>query len=267
MDRVFKRHRVAELNVVKSQRKFLSEKDATQRFKYLKTLITSLPRTELHKFFVSNRSCIFYTFTDLFFCPEQESKQRANSSYTKDLKSVLTLLENILTLLPDYIRLRWQYNSIVEVLEELLCDRNALSIRKYGIRLFLIWYQVLGTSATPRCHQMFVNLVPKFGTWISDYQNRGSLSTSDKIPSPLLNSSRSYFGISPRECTLFTFPNYEERQSSQDVGRELLEHFLRCLVSDVLSVTWNDCPQDQHLMQFWFLFEQLKHTYLPVIFP
>lgn len=63
---------------------------------------------------------------------------------------------------------------LVEILEELLDERNALSIRKEGIRLFLIWFQVLGTNATEKCHHLFVNLVPGFGGIILEFQRKES---------------------------------------------------------------------------------------------
>ena len=36
-------------------------------------------------------------------------------------------------------------------------------LRKEGIRLFLLWYQVLMDNATDECHKTFAGLVPKLG--------------------------------------------------------------------------------------------------------
>lgn len=70
------------------------------------------------------------------------------------------------------------YISLVEVLEDLLDGKNAFWIRKIAIRLFLIWYQILGVNATTNCHQLFYHLVPEFGGLITEYQKRGESNDS-----------------------------------------------------------------------------------------
>ena len=37
-------------------------------------------------------------------------------------------------------------------------------LRRDGMRLFLLWYQVLMDNATDECHKTFAGLVPKLGT-------------------------------------------------------------------------------------------------------
>jgi len=36
-------------------------------------------------------------------------------------------------------------------------------LRREGMRLFLIWYEILMDNATDECHRMFESLVPKIG--------------------------------------------------------------------------------------------------------
>jgi len=45
---------------------------------------------------------------------------------------------------------------------DLLCCM--LQLRREGMRLFLIWYEVLMDNATDECHKMFQSLVPKIGS-------------------------------------------------------------------------------------------------------
>lgn len=37
-------------------------------------------------------------------------------------------------------------------------------LRREGMRLFLVWYQILMENATEECHQTFACLVPKLGS-------------------------------------------------------------------------------------------------------
>ncbi|KER29308.1 hypothetical protein T265_04053 [Opisthorchis viverrini] len=276
MDRVFRRHKASEGSVEKSQRKFLADKESSQKLKHLRILIGQLPSTELQNFFVENRSYIFHIFTDSFGSVEQELRQKVSPTNLKELENVLVVFEKILLLLPEYIREKWQYNGIMDVLDQLLNERNAVSVRKFGIRLFLLWYQILADKATPKCHKMFTSLVPNFGFWISEYQKRskpdasGSISGTGKknaIP-PVTSQPKANFGISPGDNgALVPSVQVEEQQSNQDLEQTLLQHFLSSLVSEVAKVSWREQQQEKHLMQLWFLFEQLKRTYLPVVFP
>ncbi|CAH8494814.1 unnamed protein product [Heterobilharzia americana] len=52
-----------------------------------------------------------------------------------------------------------------------------------------------------------------------------------------------------------------------DESLVLLQALLRYLVTESIKVEWSQLRYEQHLMQLWFLFEKLKHSYLPVIFP
>ncbi|CAL8095841.1 unnamed protein product [Calicophoron daubneyi] len=283
MDRVFRRHRTSEVSVIKSKKKFLADKDSPQRLKHLRVLINQLPSCDLHAFFNENYSFIFHTFSEAFFLLDNEPKQKVTQAHVKELENALSVFENILLLLPDLISRKWQYNCIVEILEELLNEKNAVSIRKEGIRLFLIWYQILGANATAKCHQMFTNLVPGFGNLIFEYQKRETLCLSS-VEDPELRaavkqneasvstvqtgsgnlSGTSRISVTPRELGIL-LPLAE--QPTANIPQILLQHFLKTMVSEVSRVSWSSLIQEHHLMQFWFLFEQFKRTYLPVIFP
>ena len=38
-----------------------------------------------------------------------------------------------------------------------------MKLRRDGMRLFLIWYQILQDNASDECHQIFLQLVPGLG--------------------------------------------------------------------------------------------------------
>ncbi|TPP56499.1 hypothetical protein FGIG_02766 [Fasciola gigantica] len=281
MDRVFRRHKTSEVSVVKSRKKFLADKDGQQRLKHLRILIGNtashsiiiplgqLDHAKLHQFFQENFSAIFYTFSDSFYSLECDIKQKSN---LKDLHGLLSVFESILLLLPGIIHQRWQYNCILEILEELLDGRNALSVRKEGIRLFLIWFQILGTNATAKCHQVFTSLVPGFGDIILKLQKQGSSRAPVGPTQQVIEACRGGHGkqpsvVQPREPVVLVPPTSESNEGNIDIGLELLEYFLKVLVTEVSKITWIDRLKEHHLLQFWFLFEQLKRTYLPLIFP
>ncbi|CAH8476413.1 unnamed protein product [Schistosoma turkestanicum] len=288
---MFRRHRPSDISTVKSKKKFLSDKESTHKIKHLKILIDNLPNDEIQPFFVENSSLIFQVFSDCFFSLEWDVKLRGSSICIKELEVVLTVFEKVLLLLPEHIHQRWQHNCIskfllalvtvhvVEVIEDLLYEKNALTIRKRGIRLFLIWYQILGLNATSVCHKIFNNLVPEFGPLISEYQKREKcdqhkqnyfqgkkLSTDAR--GQMLQESKFSNVVAPRErVAVLTATALGEDESLNDTSLVLLQALLRFLVSESFKVEWSQLRYEQHLMQLWFLFEKLKHSYLPVIFP
>ncbi|CAH8507255.1 unnamed protein product [Schistosoma haematobium] len=276
---MFRRHRPSDTSAVKSRKKFLSEKESTHKIKHLKILIDTLPDDELQPFFVENSSLIFLVFSDCFFSLEWDVKLKGSSNCIKDLEVVLTVFEKVLLLLPEHIHQRWQHNCIIEVIEDLLYEKNALNIRKRGIRLFLIWYQILGLNATSVCHRLFYNLVPEFGSLIAEYQKREKCDQlkhnhlqarkfSTDTRGQVMQESRSSNVVAPRErVALLTAAALGEDESSDDKSLVLLRALLRFLVSESFKVEWSQLRYEQHLMQLWFLFEKLKHSYLPVIFP
>ncbi|VDQ09264.1 unnamed protein product [Trichobilharzia regenti] len=204
----------------------------------------NLPNDELQAFFIENSSLIFQVFSDCFF------------------------------------GLEWDVRLKVDVIEDLLYEKNTLKLRKRGIRLFLIWYQILGLNATHVCHKIFNNLIPEFGSLVTEYQKREKNSeqnkqnhTQSKIPSrdirgQVSQESRISHVVAPRErVALLTSAVVGEDESVDDESMVLLQVLLRYLVTESIKVEWLQLRYEQHLMQSWFLFEKLKHSYLPVIFP
>ena len=48
-------------------------------------------------------------------------------------------------------------------------------LRKEGMRLFLIWYQILMDNATDDCHRMYASLVPRLSAHdFTDVEFNGS---------------------------------------------------------------------------------------------
>ncbi|KAG1693959.1 Ral GTPase-activating protein subunit alpha-1 [Nymphon striatum] len=131
--------------------------------------------SEAKLFFESYFSHVYFVFYDLFLNIESNVKQKAQKSQREELESILQLLEKIIVLLPELIHKKWQCHSIGRVMKRLLHPKNSVKnliasfknpdqseskLRLEGMRLFLIWYQILGENAPDDIHLLFVSLVP-----------------------------------------------------------------------------------------------------------
>lgn len=160
---------VDELNRKKTAAKILdSKRDLNSRLKYLKSYIESSDNiSELKSFFDLNYSHVFYIFYESFIQIEANIKNRYNKQNKDDLDNVLFVFLKILLLQPDRLHLRWQCRSIGRIIQKLIHIGNTKTIKFNGIRLFLIWYQILNTNKTHVEELMFQKLIQGFDTFHS----------------------------------------------------------------------------------------------------
>lgn len=114
-------------------------------------------------------------------------------------------------------------------------------------RLFIMWYQCLGTAAPPYVHSMFASLVPGLGatpTW----------------PPP----SDPSIGIAPFEITPVLVASPGERQP-EDLSSHFMELLLDFIVSQAPRIHWNE-GSPMWAKSIEFLYERFKEYYLPRIF-
>ncbi|CAG2258034.1 unnamed protein product [Mytilus edulis] len=208
------------------------KKDSITRLKHLRLVIDNYEVVEAKAFFESNYSHIYYIFNDNFATVEADLKQRewklnvykqysllaANKAHREELEGILNIFET----------------------------------RKEGMRLFIIWYQILQESASEECHDIFLQLVPGLGDGI-DQTALQSKSTADS------------FGgmISPDEITPI-LPS-----SGEKLPDNVTKHFFDCLiyylVSEVSKIVWlNDRMKETG---FVFLFYKFKSSYLKWLLP
>ncbi|WAR18388.1 RGPA1-like protein [Mya arenaria] len=139
------------------------KKDTLTRLKHLRTVLDNYEPVEAKKFFEESYSHIYYIFFDNFVSVESDLKQRANKSHREELDHILQIFEKILLLLPELVHKRWMFHSIGRIMKKLLHPGNGLRLRREGMRLFLVWYQILQDNASDECHQIFLQLVPGMG--------------------------------------------------------------------------------------------------------
>ncbi|XP_071163706.1 ral GTPase-activating protein subunit alpha-1-like isoform X33 [Mytilus edulis] len=228
------------------------KKDSITRLKHLRLVIDNYEVVEAKAFFESNYSHIYYIFNDNFATVEADLKQRANKAHREELEGILNIFEKILLLLPELIQRRWMFHSIGRIMKKLLHPGNGIKTRKEGMRLFIIWYQILQESASEECHDIFLQLVPGLGDGI-DQTALQSKSTADS------------FGgmISPDEITPI-LPS-----SGEKLPDNVTKHFFDCLiyylVSEVSKIVWlNDRMKETG---FVFLFYKFKSSYLKWLLP
>uniref|UniRef100_A0A0X3PIQ9 Rap-GAP domain-containing protein n=4 Tax=Schistocephalus solidus TaxID=70667 RepID=A0A0X3PIQ9_SCHSO len=258
---MFRRNKRSESGPEKSARKFFTHKDIPQRIKHLTNLVKNLPTAQIQKFFSDYHSQIFYTFFDSF---DSEVRSKCSLGHTRDLENHLFILERILAYLPELVRSHWQYTCIFGMMRDLLHPKNVFQLQIYGLRIFLIWYQILGNSATEECKDLFMHLVPDIGAVHDFYKKAKSTQESDKGPSFQRPPSVTP-GISFQEPIQVLVPGNTDDVKDQNL--QLLRYLLRFSVTEIDKVKWSNSNYDQRPMCFWFLFEQLKRYYFPAIFP
>ncbi|KAI0212730.1 Ral GTPase-activating protein subunit alpha-1 [Lamellibrachia satsuma] len=214
---------------------------------------------EAKTFFDKNYSLIYYIFHDVFTSVETDLRQRVTKSHKEELDTVLFIFEKILTLLPELIHRRWQYHSIGHLMKKLLHTGNSLKLRREGMRLFLIWYQILMDNATEECDKTYANLVPPID--VDDKADHDMFvvqSTTDGSIGAVGS------GVSPMEIVPVLPPQSGEKQPECPT-KWLLELLLTFMVSEVTKVEWLN--REMQIASFEFLFNKFKQFYLLSIFP
>ncbi|KAJ8308029.1 hypothetical protein KUTeg_012903 [Tegillarca granosa] len=157
-------------------------------------------------------------------------------------------------LLPELVHKRWMFHSIGRTLKKLLHPGNGLKTRKDGMRLFIIWYQILQENASDECHQIFLQLVPGLGEGINQDMLIG------KQPA----ASDSCSGMIAAGEILPILPASGEKYPD-NITRHFFNELLHYIVTEVVKVEWLN--KDMREASFVFLFNKFKTTYLDWILP
>lgn len=151
------------VDVKKSSQKFLDgKKDTPTRFKHLKVVLDNLEVNESKVFLEKYFNQVFHVFFDTFITTESTLKQKSQKIQREELDAVLILLEKILIFLPELLQQRWQKHALTRLFKRLLHPANNSKLRREAMKLFILWYQILGEQADGIVHSMFTCLVPGF---------------------------------------------------------------------------------------------------------
>ncbi|GAB6020527.1 hypothetical protein CHUAL_003210 [Chamberlinius hualienensis] len=246
----------------KATQKFLDhKKDTSARLKHLKHILENVDVAEAKSLFESNYSNVYHVFYDQFISVEANLKQRANKSYREELDIVLHIFEKILTLLPELLSRKWMCHSLSRLMKKLLHPENALKLRRDAVRLFIIWYQILGDNAPLELHWIFACLVPGF-----QVNHESGFITLEKI---ILGETNVKHSNSTAVSSVEICPILPP-QSGDSVCEDHSQFFLECImdfiVTQVTKIEWRDKGKTRQQKCFQYLFGKFKFYYLPVIF-
>ncbi|CAG0914887.1 unnamed protein product [Notodromas monacha] len=174
--------------------------------------------------------------------------------HKEEFEVVLLLLEKLLCFMPEMIQSQWQMKKLDSVLSRLLHPGNVMRLRKEAIRLFILYYQVLGDSAEEVHHATFATLIPGFS-----YQSPFGINIS-----PLTQPISALMACSDLQPVL---PSQSAESQAVDTVPLLLEFVLHFMVSEMTKVMWKENRDTHWWESFNFVFDQFKKTYLMKIFP
>ncbi|XP_041468944.1 ral GTPase-activating protein subunit alpha-1-like isoform X2 [Lytechinus variegatus] len=245
----------------KSGQKVLDlKKDVLSRLRHLRVVIENAETSELKSYFEQYFSHIYHVFYENFILLEASTKQRVHKAQREDLDAILAVFEKIFLFLPELIHSRWQFHSIGRVMQKLLHVGNGLKHRMDGMRLFLLWFQILQENASEECYLMYATLVPGFpvpsGIYGSSLEH---VMTHNSKTSPNLDSPVLEVEINP------IVPAQPGEKPTENLTKLLLESLLKYTVTQVPRVEWSDASTKDEA--FIFLLENFKRFYLPHIFP
>lgn len=260
--------------------KFLDPKrDTHARLKALKILLELLVEHELKAFFSEYPSEIFFVFYEEFTNLELSAKSKG-TKLKDELEELLVLLEKILIYIPDKIHARWHFNSIGLILRKLLHHGNVLTIREQGIRLFMLWLQILQSNVDELNLAVYGSIIPTFPSPISKI-DIPSTYRSPKVLDYLISciNGQGYnpglFNVSLESeaewcvaegCMAICPPLQGDKILLPDeLTKKFLDKILDYMTRRMLDIQWHD----RHMREsgFYHVFYHFKRFYLPHIFP
>lgn len=189
----------------------------------------------------------------------------------EDVDLLLFIFEKILILLPELIERKWQFNSILFIFKKFLHQNNMLWIRKEGIRLFLIFYQILGENivkSNPHVELLYASLIPGIVTDLNRVNQLSNLSEyykniEQQMSSPVQPFYNEPF-ITPVDYSSIGNISIDPKKDSN------ILLFTNCVLDYSITqcgkVYWREYRDRRHLRSFEFLFSSFARIYLPYIF-
>ncbi|XP_052275567.1 ral GTPase-activating protein subunit alpha-2-like isoform X4 [Dreissena polymorpha] len=255
------------------------KKDTITRLRHLRTVLENYETAEAKKFFEDSYSHIYYIFFDNFVTIETDLKQRANKTHREELDHILLIFEKIIVFLPEVIQRRWMFHSIGRIMKKLLHPGNGLRLRRDGMRLFLMWYQILQEHAGEECHEIFLQLIPGLGD--GEHQNTLYGRTAS-TPDIRESNSSITIRVSQQECILRILKGFgyggiiaageitpilpvPGEKQPENITKFFFEAFLQFMVSEVSKIEWKN--KSMREASFLFLFNKFKQSYLMWLMP
>lgn len=244
------------------------KKDSLSRLKHFKTLIEHVDYSELPLLFKSHFSFIYHTFIDTFSTFDCNSKQRRD-----DLSCILFMLEKILIFNAELIKKRWQFYSLTFVMQKLLHRNNTWRLRQEGVRLFILWFQILSDETNIELQTIFASIVPNLvpqanlpspqDVALSNQQAFHQHSVEHQMHG---SSNQGPIKLCSIEPIMPVLPN---EQVPSDETSFYLDSLLQFMVTQLTKPYWVSSEEvtTNRELCFSYLINMFKKIYLPHLFP
>ncbi|CAF0735212.1 unnamed protein product [Adineta ricciae] len=244
-------------------------KSLSDRQRYLKQLSEQLSIDDLQAFFKTSYQHIFYLFFENFSQIETNIPRAPSKQNQSDFEYVTNLLERILTLLPTLVHQRWQAHCICNVIKRYFVASSSPQGVARGMRLFLLWYQILGSNAVEEEHAIFKGLIRNWNQPLVGTRVAGENVNTDEQPSTALNE---LFRTPPDTFRWAdSFPIWPKTASDYDPTVDRWLFFMLHTISDTCKRVLWDSNRELRIQKqeecFRFLFEMFKRYYMPTLFP
>ncbi|KAI3382418.1 hypothetical protein SNEBB_000616 [Seison nebaliae] len=182
--------KTGKLKEVESEKnKALSKRDNSYRLKHYVRFLKLLSKSQRRVQIESEIIDLIGIFRHIF---ERLQTNKPSKNNEDEAKNLFDLLELLFVNNPDYFYERKLETQLRECFHMMLSFSNQKSIRENAIRLFLIWYLILGDEAHDLEHKLFGNL----------YKHEFFNSTQCFIPEDRKESNSSINDIQAIECVL-----------------------------------------------------------------
>ncbi|CAF4316699.1 unnamed protein product, partial [Rotaria magnacalcarata] len=176
----------------------------------------------------------------------------------------------ILTLLPTTVHQRWQAHCIGNVIKRYFVVCNSPQGVARGIRLFLLWYQILGSNAVDDEHTIFKSLIRNWNQTLVGTRAGGEANNTDEQTSAAFNE----IFRTPPDVFRWTdiIPIWPKNTSDIEPTVDRWLFFMLHTMSDTCKrILWDSTTESSRMGKqeecFRFLFNMFKRYYMPTLFP
>lgn len=216
------------------------KKDSLSRLKHFMTLIQHSDYNETTILFKSHFSFIYHTFIDTFSNLDTHSRHKRD-----ELDCILFMLEYILIYNPDLVKKRWQFYSITFVMQKLLHPANTPNLRQEGVRMFLLWYQILCDENNVELETMFASIIPGLSIHYKPEQKQQQRLTTKSASDYQQQETNSKLNISHLHPPDPTSQYYHAQEQQQIHNSQLDSHQLPikiCSIEPLIAISPNEQP-------------------------
>lgn len=255
-----------------------TKKDTYGRLKHLKIYLNDpvVDPYEKKNLVEENSSLIYSLFHELFLLSEVPVGRSSKTGFN-ELELSLDILGYAMQFLPELIAKRWQFNSIGVIMKKLLHPSNTAGVRKFGLRYFMTWYQILGVGpyGTDDLETIFAALIPDWASGsallehVCESPGLGLVENTDHMSPPVIVSplrgsaiyTVSFASMGSQYGSPAPMPS-NVSNPEKTIGA-LLDKILEYATREFSQIYWKYDNELQRERCAVFLMEKVKKYFLP----